>query len=175
MDSSTTPSTTANPSHPSNPSATANPAATSAPSSAADSSATSTNPTTRTITIDGMSGDACIKKVTEALKSVHNVTTKSVTVGCATIESDQNGCNAACASIRTAGFKARAENAGTADHKDAGNHTNNSHNNNSKDSKNASPAGSNTSADGKPAMMPNAAKNGPAPIVSPTKPAAATH
>jgi hypothetical protein len=122
-----------------------------------------------------MSGDACIKKVTEALKSVHNVTTKSVTVGSATIESDQNGCNAACASIRTAGFKARAENSGTADHKDAANHTNNSHNNNSKDSKNASPAGSNTSADGKPAMMPNTAKNGPAPIITPTKPVAANH
>lgn len=172
MDSSTTPSTTSNPS---NPSATANPAATSAPSSAADSSATSTNPTTRTITIDGMSGDACVKKVTEALKSVHNVTIKSVTVGSATIEADQNGCNAACASIRTAGFKARAENSGTSDHKDASNHSGNSYNNNSKDSKNASPAGSNTSADGKPAMMPNTAKNGPAPIITPTKPVAANH
>ena len=63
--------------------------------------------TTRTLDIDGMSGDTCVQKVTGALKGVHGVTTQSVKVGAATIGSDQAGCTAACAAIGTAGFKSR--------------------------------------------------------------------
>jgi copper chaperone CopZ len=62
---------------------------------------------TRTIEIDGMTGDACVQKVTGALKGVHGVTTQSVKVGCATIGADQTGCNAACSAIGNAGFKSR--------------------------------------------------------------------
>lgn len=64
--------------------------------------------TTRTLKIDGMTGDACIAKVTGALKGVAGVTTHSVKVGSASIGADQNGCTAACAAIDGAGFKARA-------------------------------------------------------------------
>lgn len=64
----------------------------------------------RTIEIDGMSGDACVQKVTGALKGVQGVTTKTVKVGSATIEADQAGCAAACSSIGKAGYKARDTN-----------------------------------------------------------------
>jgi len=63
--------------------------------------------TTRTLQIDGMTGDACVQKVTGALKSVHGVSTQSVKVGGATIGADQTGCNAACAAIDSVGFKSR--------------------------------------------------------------------
>lgn len=69
----------------------------------------------RTLEIDGMSGDACVQKVTGALKGVQGVETHSVEVGTAKIGADQAGCNAACAAIGIAGFKAR-EGAGTSDH-----------------------------------------------------------
>lgn len=59
----------------------------------------------RTLRIDGMTGDVCVKKVTEALKGVPGVKTNSVKVGTATIGADQAGCNAACAAIGKAGFK----------------------------------------------------------------------
>jgi len=67
---------------------------------------TATQTQTRTLEIDGMSGDACVKKVTGALKAVANVETKSVSVGSATIKSDKACCNAACAAIKEAGFSA---------------------------------------------------------------------
>lgn len=65
--------------------------------------------TTRTLKIDGMSGDACVKKVSGALKEVRDVTTQSVKVGSATIGSDEAGCAAACAAIGRAGFKAHQD------------------------------------------------------------------
>ncbi len=67
---------------------------------------TDTLASSRTIQIDGMSGDACVQKVTASLKNIPGVTTKSVTVGSAMIEADQAGCDSACAAINKAGFKA---------------------------------------------------------------------
>ncbi len=61
---------------------------------------------TRTLEIDGMSGDACVKKVTSALKDVNGVETHSVKVGSANIKSDKAGCDAACAGIKSAGYTA---------------------------------------------------------------------
>lgn len=61
---------------------------------------------TRTLEIDGMSGDACVNKVSGALKAVAGVETKSVSVGSATIKSDKAGCDAACAGIKKAGYSA---------------------------------------------------------------------
>jgi copper chaperone CopZ len=61
---------------------------------------------TRTLEIGGMSGDACVKKVTSALKDVNGVETHSVKVGSANIKSDKAGCEAACAGIKHAGFTA---------------------------------------------------------------------
>lgn len=60
----------------------------------------------RTLKIDGMTGDVCVQKVTDALKGVPGVKTESVKVGCATIGADQAGCNAACGALGKAGFKA---------------------------------------------------------------------
>lgn len=63
--------------------------------------------TTRNIEIDGMSGDACIHKVTNALKGLRNVSTQSVKVGSAHLNTDDEGCKSACNAISNAGFKAR--------------------------------------------------------------------
>ncbi len=68
--------------------------------------------TTRTLEIDGMSGDACVQKVTGALKSVQGVTTQSVKVGAATIQADQAACDAACATLGRAGHQSREGGAG---------------------------------------------------------------
>ncbi len=68
---------------------------------------TMTKPATRTLTVDGMTGDACVQKVTGALKNVANVTTQSVKVGTANITADQAGCTAACSAVEGAGFKCR--------------------------------------------------------------------
>lgn len=65
------------------------------------------NNTSRTLEIDGMSGDVCVKKVTDALKAVPDVTTSSVKVGSAVIVADQHGCSAACSGIDAAGYRAR--------------------------------------------------------------------
>ncbi len=62
---------------------------------------------TRNLQIDNMVGEACVQKVTGALKSVKDVTTQSVKVGHAKIESDHSGCDAACAAIGKAGYPAR--------------------------------------------------------------------
>jgi copper chaperone CopZ len=61
--------------------------------------------TNRTLTIEGMSGDVCIKKVTGALKSVDGVDTKSVGVGHAVVNADEKGCAAACAAVSDAGYR----------------------------------------------------------------------
>lgn len=82
--------------------------------------------TTRTLNIDGMSGDACVNKVTGALKDVQGVTTQSVKVGSAVIGADNHGCTAACNAIGSAGFKAHESKIAAAtngsDHK-IGSHT----------------------------------------------------
>ncbi len=64
---------------------------------------------TKTLKIDGMSGDLCVQKVTDALKTVPAVTTQSVKVGCATIQADQAGCDAACNAVTKAGYKASVD------------------------------------------------------------------
>lgn len=62
---------------------------------------------TRTLKIDGMSGDTCIQKVKTALKGVAGITTDSVKVGSATIRSEKTGqCEAACTAVTNAGYKA---------------------------------------------------------------------
>ena len=68
--------------------------------------ATQNQTQTRTLEIDGMTGDACVKKVTGALKSVPGVETQSVKVGSATVKCDKPACEAACAGIKAAGFPA---------------------------------------------------------------------
>ncbi len=67
--------------------------------------------TTRNIEIDGMTGDACVQKVSIALKGLRNVSTQSVKVGSAHLNTDDEGCKTACAAITTAGYKAREQNA----------------------------------------------------------------
>lgn len=66
--------------------------------------------TKKNLTIEGMTGDTCVSRVTAALKSVPDVTTDSVKVGFARIGADQAGCTAACSAINAAGFKAREAN-----------------------------------------------------------------
>lgn len=57
--------------------------------------------------IDGMTGQACVKAVKSALSSVAGVKTDSVEVGSAEIHCDsQAQCDAACAAIKGAGYKA---------------------------------------------------------------------
>jgi copper chaperone CopZ len=62
---------------------------------------------TRNLQIDNMVGDACVQKVTGALKGVKDVTTQSVKVGHAKIEADQSACMAACSAIGKVGYPAR--------------------------------------------------------------------
>jgi copper chaperone CopZ len=68
-----------------------------------------TKSTTRTLKIDGMSGDQCVQKVKGALDGVNGVETESVRVGAATIGADKSGCDAACHAIDQAGFQAREQ------------------------------------------------------------------
>ncbi len=65
--------------------------------------------TSRTIEITGMAGEACVKKVSEAIKNVNDVSVQSIKVGAATLECDQAGCDAACEAINAAGYKARPQ------------------------------------------------------------------
>lgn len=62
---------------------------------------------THTLKIDGMNGDTCIKKVTHALKEVKGITTKSVKVGSATIDANDEDCKSACTAVSAVGFKTR--------------------------------------------------------------------
>jgi copper chaperone CopZ len=68
-----------------------------------------TKSTTRTLKIDGMSGDDCVQKVKGALDGVNGVETESVRVGAATIGADKSGCDAACRAIDQAGYQAREQ------------------------------------------------------------------
>jgi copper chaperone CopZ len=54
---------------------------------------------TRTLTIDGMTGDACIAKVTAALKTVPEITDQNVKVGSASFSCDGSHCTQARAAI----------------------------------------------------------------------------
>lgn len=67
----------------------------------------STTISTRTLEIEGMSGDACVQKVTNALKHVHGVSMQSVNVGTATIGADAAGFKSACSAVAGAGYKVR--------------------------------------------------------------------
>jgi copper chaperone CopZ len=58
-----------------------------------------------TITIDGMSGDACVQKVKASLNGIDGVTTQSVRMGEAKISATEAGCDSACDAISGAGFK----------------------------------------------------------------------
>lgn len=60
----------------------------------------------RTLEIDNMTGDACVKKVTTALHGIQGVSNPTVTVGEAKFKSDQTGCDAACAASGKAGYPA---------------------------------------------------------------------
>jgi|GEM_PF-2179726 len=69
--------------------------------------------------IDGMTGQACVKAVKSALSSVAGVKTDSVEVGSAEIHCDsQAQCDAACAAIKGAGYKATGTPDGQADSSD---------------------------------------------------------
>lgn len=64
--------------------------------------------TTRSLQIDGMTGDACVEHVKSALKSVQGVTTQSVELGKAVITSDSPAAfGAATAALRSAGYMSR--------------------------------------------------------------------
>ncbi|MGH7133633.1 MAG: heavy-metal-associated domain-containing protein [Phycisphaerales bacterium] len=68
---------------------------------------TTTLTDTRTLEITGMTSDACIQKVTAALRAVPGITPQTVKLGSATITSDtQAKTDAAIAAIVSAGFKA---------------------------------------------------------------------
>lgn len=79
----------------------------------------------RTLQIDGMSGEDCCKKVTGALKGVTNVATHNVKVGSANIEADDAGCKDACRAIDGAGYKAHeSQNQNQNDQQDGQKHEN---------------------------------------------------
>jgi len=77
-----------------------------------------------TLEIDGMNGDACIKKVTDSLKGLDGVTTQGVELGSATITANDAGCKSACEAIGRAGYKthesSRLGNAATTPHANTG-------------------------------------------------------
>jgi copper chaperone CopZ len=80
----------------------------SANTSATPSTSTSNAAATdRSLTIDGMTGDACVAKVKSALNTVDGVVTKAVKVGSADIVADKTGCDAACTCVTQAGFKTK--------------------------------------------------------------------
>lgn len=66
---------------------------------------TPTTKSTRTLKVEGMTGDPSVKKVTDTLNHIEGITTKSVKAGIATINADQKGCDAACKALKAAGFK----------------------------------------------------------------------
>ena len=69
----------------------------------------STKTTTRTISIDDMKGETCIRQVTTALGSVKGIATKSLSVGSATLACDNDAaCDAAVKAITAAGFPAKS-------------------------------------------------------------------
>lgn len=59
----------------------------------------------RSLRINGMDNDSCIKKVTHALKGINDIKTKSVSLGSAKIDADQTGCDAACRAVSAIGYE----------------------------------------------------------------------
>lgn len=64
-------------------------------------------PSTRTLKIEGMSGNACLKSVHGTLGKVDGVTTESVKLGTATIACTESAAKEACSALSSAGYKAR--------------------------------------------------------------------
>ena len=99
------------------------------------SAASATQASDRTLSIDGMSGDACVTKVNSALRGLDGVVTKNVKVGSANINADIAGMTSACAAIDQAGYKAREKTAtgstGTSANNSAANANAGTHNTNS--------------------------------------------
>lgn len=63
---------------------------------------------TRTIEIDGMTGDSCISRITATVNAVDGVAVVSAELGSATITCDNpTRAHAACTAINAMGFKAR--------------------------------------------------------------------
>ncbi len=76
--------------------------------------------TTKTIQIDGMKGDTCVKNVSGALRGLNGVEVKSVSVGTAVLDcADDAACEAACTAISDAGYEAMPSDRGS-DMKGAG-------------------------------------------------------
>jgi len=63
--------------------------------------------TDHNLTIEGMKGDACVKKVTDTLKLVPDVVTRSVSVGSASISANDQGCTDCCEAVTAAGYKTK--------------------------------------------------------------------
>jgi len=61
----------------------------------------------RSLRINGMDSDSCIKKVTDALREVKGVRIRSVSLGTANIDTDQAGCDAACTAVSARGFETK--------------------------------------------------------------------
>lgn len=66
--------------------------------------------TTKIIQIDGMSGNDCVQEVKQALDGLDGVEVKSVAVGTAVLEcDDEAACASACQAIDGAGYTAKAK------------------------------------------------------------------
>lgn len=70
--------------------------------------------TMKTIQIDGMKGDLCVKEVDKALRELDGVEVKSVSVGSAVVEcASTAACDACCEAIDDAGYTAHEPHAET--------------------------------------------------------------
>ena len=112
---------------------------------------TASSATLRTLQIDGMTGDACIKTVVDSLKGVAGVTHQTVQLGSATMHATDAGCASAVTAIGAAGFKAHEDkrNAGTTNPNPAGQGAQGDHKSGGRDHK--------SSSDPAPAAMPKPA------------------
>jgi hypothetical protein len=62
----------------------------------------------RTINVEGMKGDSSVSKITEALKTVKNLSVDAVKDGTLKLRAaTRDEAKAACAAIKTAGFESR--------------------------------------------------------------------
>lgn len=65
-------------------------------------------PRDRTINVDGMKDDSSVSKITDALKTVKNLSVDAVRVGTVKLRAaTRDEVNAACAAIKTAGFESQ--------------------------------------------------------------------
>jgi copper chaperone CopZ len=68
---------------------------------------------TRTIEIEGMNSDACIREVKDAINSVDGVSTESIRKGSATIECrNQQQFEQACMAVESAGYRTKESGSG---------------------------------------------------------------